>query len=95
VGPHTSFLANKGAKVFVASHCGLVGSTILRRLLFLGYTNMVIRTRSELGLNWQFDVKAFFPAELPRYVILVASKVGGIHAISTFPTDFIIANLQI
>ncbi|OEL14077.1 putative GDP-L-fucose synthase 1 [Dichanthelium oligosanthes] len=93
--PHTSFLADKDAKVFVADHRGLVGSAILRRLLSLGFTSIVVRTHVELDLTCQADVEAFFTAERPRYVVLAAAKVGGIHANSTFLTDFIAANLQI
>ncbi|XP_039807646.1 probable GDP-L-fucose synthase 1 isoform X2 [Panicum virgatum] len=93
--PHTSFLADKDAKVFVAGHRGLVGSAVVRRLLSLGFTSVVVRTHAELDLTRQADVEAFFAAERPRYVVLAAAKVGGIHANSTFPADFIAANLQI
>ncbi|CAD6338840.1 unnamed protein product [Miscanthus lutarioriparius] len=93
--PHPSFLADKDAKVFVAGHRGLVGSAIVRRLLSLGFTSVVVRTHAELDLTRQADVEAFFAAERPRYVVLAAAKVGGIHANSTYPADFIAANLQI
>ncbi|KAM0836854.1 hypothetical protein ACQ4PT_062043 [Festuca glaucescens] len=93
--PHPAFLADKGGKVFLAGHRGLVGSAIHRRLLALGFTDVVVRTHAELDLTRQAAVEAFFAAELPRYVVLAAAKVGGIHANSTFPADFIAANLQI
>ncbi|TVU08363.1 hypothetical protein EJB05_41766 [Eragrostis curvula] len=93
--PLPSFLADKDAKVFVAGHRGLVGSAILCRLLSLGFTNVVVRTHAELDLTRQTDVEAFFATEQPHYVVLAAAKVGGIHANSTFPADFIAANLQI
>jgi GDP-L-fucose synthase len=67
----------------------------VRRLLSLGFTSVVVRTHAELDLTRQADVEAFFAAERPRYVVLAAAKVGGIHANSTFPADFIAANLQI
>ncbi|KAI5006718.1 hypothetical protein ZWY2020_033961 [Hordeum vulgare] len=83
------------ARVFVAGHRGLVGSAILPRLLSLGFTGVVVRTHADLDLTRQAAVEAFFATEYPRYIVLAAAKVGGIHANSTFPTDFIPANLQI
>ncbi|WOL19043.1 hypothetical protein Cni_G27840 [Canna indica] len=90
-----SFLSDTAAKVFVAGHRGLVGSAIHRKLLSLGFANLLIRTHAELDLTRQADVEAFFAAERPRYVIVAAAKVGGIHANSTYPADFIAVNLQI
>ncbi|GMH17836.1 hypothetical protein Nepgr_019677 [Nepenthes gracilis] len=95
-GPNAgSFLSDKSARVFVAGHRGLVGSAIVRKLQSLGFTNLLLRTHAELDLTVQSDVNAFFAAEKPRFVILAAAKVGGIHANSTYPADFISINLQI
>lgn len=93
--PETNFFSDKSAKVFVAGHRGLVGSAILRRLVSLGFTNLLVRSRTELDLTRQSEVESFFAAELPHYVVLCAAKVGGIYANSTFPADFITVNLQI
>ncbi|XP_065032467.1 probable GDP-L-fucose synthase 1 isoform X1 [Musa acuminata AAA Group] len=90
-----SFLSDTAVKVFIAGHRGLVGSAIHRKLLALGFTNLLLRTHSELDLTRQADVEAFFAAERPRYVIVAAAKVGGIHANSTYPADFVSVNLQI
>ncbi|PON70390.1 NAD(P)-binding domain containing protein [Parasponia andersonii] len=90
-----SFLSDKSAKVFVAGHRGLVGSAIVRKLQALGYTDLVLRTHAELDLTRQSEVDSFFAAERPRFVILAAAKVGGIHANNTYPADFIAVNLQI
>ncbi|KAJ6698694.1 GDP-L-FUCOSE SYNTHASE [Salix purpurea] len=91
----SDFLTDKSAKVFVAGHRGLVGSAIVRKLQSLGFTNLVLRSHSDLDLTRQSDVDSFFAAEKPRFVILVAAKVGGIHANNTYPADFIAINLQI
>jgi GDP-L-fucose synthase len=40
-------------------------------------------------------VRSFFEKERPDYVFLAAAKVGGIHANSTYPADFITNNLQV
>ncbi|KAL3746191.1 hypothetical protein ACJRO7_015184 [Eucalyptus globulus] len=90
-----SFLSEKSAKVFVAGHRGLVGSAIVQKLRDLGFTNLVLRTHAELDLARQSDVEDFFAAEKPRFVVLAAAKVGGIHANNTYPADFIAINLQI
>ncbi|XP_076893876.1 putative GDP-L-fucose synthase 2 [Bidens hawaiensis] len=87
--------APKSGKVFVAGHRGLVGSAVVRRLRTLGYSNLILRTHSELDLTNQSAVKTFFSIEKPQYVILAAAKVGGIHANNTYPADFITINLQI
>lgn len=91
----SSFLANKSAKVFVVGHRGMVGSAIHRKLAALGFTNLVVRTRADLDLTCQPAVDAFFDAEHPRYVILAAAKVGGVHASSAAPAEFLTQNLRI
>ena len=84
-----------GAKIYVAGHRGMVGSAIVRRLQTEGAGNLVLRSRQELDLTRQADVEAFFATERPEYVFLAAAKVGGIHANSTYPADFIRENLAI
>lgn len=86
---------DKDAKVFVAGHRGLVGAAIVRALTKDGYHNLVLKTHKELDLTRQADVEEFFHTEKPDYVILAAAKVGGIHANSTYPAEFIGVNLQI
>ncbi|KAG8095080.1 hypothetical protein GUJ93_ZPchr0012g21036 [Zizania palustris] len=61
-----SFLDDKSAKVFVAGHRGMVGSAVYRKLEALGFTNVVVRTLSELDLAFQPAVDAFFDAKRPR-----------------------------
>jgi len=90
-----SFLMDKKAKLFVAGHRGLVGSAIVRKLIESGFENLVLRTHQELDLTRQADVETFFSNERPKYVIVAAAKVGGIHANNTYPADFIAINLQI
>ncbi|MDY6987009.1 MAG: GDP-L-fucose synthase [Thermodesulfobacteriota bacterium] len=85
----------KKAKIFVAGHGGLVGSTIFKQLESEGYHNLVVCTRRELDLGSQSEVGAFFKAEKPEYVFLAAAKVGGIWANSAYPAEFIYQNLQI
>ncbi|MEG9320817.1 GDP-L-fucose synthase [Fusobacterium varium] len=85
----------KNSKIYVAGHRGLVGSAIVRNLKERGFTNLLVRTHKELDLKRQEDVKEFFEQEKPEYVFLAAAKVGGIHANSTYPAEFIYDNLMI
>jgi GDP-L-fucose synthase len=82
-------------RVFVAGHRGLVGSAIVRRLAADGRVSIVARTRQELELTNQAAVDAFFKREKIDQVYLAAAKVGGIHANSSYPADFIRDNLQV
>lgn len=86
---------NKDSKIYVAGHCGLVGSAIWNNLKSKGYTNLVGRTHSELDLLDGVAVRDFFDAERPEYVVLAAAFVGGIMANSKYRADFIYRNLQI
>ena len=82
-------------RIFIAGHRGLVGSAILRLLKLRGFTKIITRTHKELDLTNQYDVKVFFKAEKPDYVIVAAGKVGGIHANNTYSADFIYENIMI
>lgn len=86
---------NKGARIFVAGHRGLVGSALVRKLRSDGYEEPILRTHAELDLRNQAAVQTFFQAERPEYVFLAAAKVGGIHANDSYPGDFLRDNLQI
>ena len=81
-------------KIYVAGHCGMVGSAIVRALNEYGQTNLAVRTRGELDLTNQGAVADFFERERPDQVYLAAAKVGGIHANNTYPADFIYENLM-
>jgi GDP-L-fucose synthase len=88
-------MMEKDAKIYVAGHRGLVGSSILRALDKAGYKNIVYRTHKELDLTNFEAVKNFFDQERPDYVFLAAAKVGGIWANKTHKAEFIYENLQI
>jgi len=85
----------KNAKIYVAGHRGMVGSSIVRLLQKEGYSNLVLRTSSELDLRVQQQVQNFFEKEKPEYVFLAAAKVGGIMANNTYRAEFLYDNLMI
>jgi GDP-L-fucose synthase len=86
---------DKGAKIYVAGHRGLVGSALVKRLRESGYANLLLRTSKELDLRRQSDVDVFFDRERPEYVFLAAARVGGILANSTYKAEFIYDNIII
>jgi GDP-L-fucose synthase len=81
------------SRIYVAGHRGLVGSAIVRSLEHFGYSNLLLRTRSQLDLLDTDAVTDFFEKEKPEMVILAAAKVGGILANNTYSADFIRENL--
>lgn len=88
-------MMEKISKIYVAGHRGLVGSAIVRKLKSEGYTNLVLRTSSELDLRKALQVNKFLEEEKPEYIFLAAAKVGGILANNEYPADFIRDNLML
>lgn len=84
-----------GSRIYVAGHRGMVGSAIVRKLEKEGYTNIIVRTSSELDLRDQAAVNAFFKEQKPEFVFMSAAKVGGIVANNTYRADFIYDNVMI
>ncbi len=85
----------KNAKIYVAGHCGMVGSAIMRELKRQGYTNLITKTHKELDLCRQDAVEKFFAEEKPEYVFLAAAKVGGIAANKEALADFMYHNITL
>ena len=86
---------DKEAKIYVAGHKGLVGSSLVRELNKEGYSNILTRSRNQLNLLNQNEATEFFNKEKPEYVFLAAARVGGISANNTYSADFIYENLQV
>jgi GDP-L-fucose synthase len=82
-------------KIYVAGHRGLVGSAIVRAIEANGKHTWLGRTHSELDLLDRKAVFEYVAAEKPEAIIIAAAKVGGIHANSTYPVQFLTENLQI
>ena len=86
---------NKKNKIFVAGHKGMVGSAIVRNLKNSGYLNLFTSDRSDLDLTDTNKVKNWYKKNKPEIVIIAAAKVGGIHANSSFPAQFLLDNIKI
>jgi GDP-L-fucose synthase len=82
-------------KLFIAGHRGMVGKALVREAEQAGGYDIITTTRDQLDLCDQGAVFEFLAWEKPDIVIIAAAKVGGIHANSTYPADFIYENLTI
>lgn len=82
-------------KLFIAGSQGMVGSALVRRFRREPGVTLVTRARHELDLTSQAQVDAFYAAERPDVAIVAAAKVGGIHANSAYPAEFLYTNLAI
>ncbi|MEO8617523.1 MAG: GDP-L-fucose synthase [Luteolibacter sp.] len=82
-------------KTYIAGHRGMVGSALMREAATLGDYQVITTTRDQLDLCNQSAVFDFLAQQKPEIVIIAAAKVGGIHANSTYPADFIYENLTI
>ena len=88
-------MIDQSDRILVAGHRGLVGSALLRRLHSAGFTNLMTIERSSVDLRDATAVSAWFARERPDLVFMAAAKVGGIHANSLYPAEFLHDNLCI
>jgi GDP-L-fucose synthase len=88
---------NHHSKIHLAGHEGMVGAALARALRARGHApeKLLLRTRRELNLSDPAATRNFLAKEQPDLVIVAAARVGGIHANSTYPAEFIHDNLAI
>ena len=79
----------------MAGHRGMVGSALVRMLRTHAGVELLLRARAELDLCDAAAVDRFFAAEHPDIAIVAAARVGGIHANSAYPVEFLQENLAI
>lgn len=73
----------------------MVGSALVREARKRGGYQVLTASREELDLLDQASVAEWLEDHEPDQVIIAAAKVGGIHANSTYPAEFIYENLAI
>ena len=83
-----------GKRIFVAGHRGMVGSALVRRLSRMD-CEVISAGRDRLDLLDGAATLGFLAETKPHVVIVAAGKVGGIHANSAYPAEFIYENLAI
>jgi len=82
-------------KLLVLGARGMVGSALVREATKRGYTEILQPRSADLDLINQAETHAYLAKHQPDEVIVAAAKVGGIHANSTYPAEFIYKNLMI
>jgi GDP-L-fucose synthase len=83
-----------GKRVWVTGHRGMVGSALVRRLATEGCEILSV-ARADLDLRRQADVETWMARVKPDTVFVAAATVGGIHANSVRPAEFLYDNLAI
>lgn len=86
---------NKNSRIYIAGSSGLVGSSIVRKLITEGYTNIITISSKDLDLRNQQAVNMFFAIARPSHVFVCAGLVGGIVANNTRRAEFIYDNIMI
>ena len=88
-------MLNKKSVIYLAGHNGLVGKSVLKKLIQKGYKNIIFKNRSQLDLSNQSKVRKFFASNKIDAVIIAAAKVGGINVNNIKKSEFLYENLQI
>jgi GDP-L-fucose synthase len=83
-----------GKRIWVAGHRGMVGAAVVRRLATAGCEILTVG-REEVDLARQAEVEHWLDRARPDAIVMAAARVGGIHANSTLPADFLFINLMI
>ena len=87
---------SEAQSIFIAGHRGMVGGALVRAITARHPdVKLISASRQELDLLSQAAVNAFIANTRPDAMVIAAAKVGGIHANSTYPADFIYENLMI
>jgi GDP-L-fucose synthase len=73
----------------------MVGSALVRAAEQRGYSDVLQPLSRDLDLSNQAATHAYLAEHRPDEVIVAAAMVGGIHANSTYPADFLYKNLMI
>ncbi len=84
---------NKDDKILLTGHRGLLGSAIHAELKTAGYSNVVTITHKDLDLTEQNSTFDFLANLKPKAVIHCAALVGGIHANTSRPAEFLFDNI--
>jgi GDP-L-fucose synthase len=87
---------SEAQSIFIAGHRGMVGGALIRAITTRHPdVKLITASRQELDLLSQAAVNAYIANTRPDAMVIAAAKVGGIHANSTYPADFIYENLMI
>ncbi len=83
------------SKIYVAGHCGMVGSAVVREIARLGLPPPLTATHTECDLTDQLSTRTFIARHRPDCIIVAAARVGGIEANRSALGTFLYENLMI
>ena len=66
-------MIKKKDKIYIAGHKGLIGSAILRKLILLGYKNIITIDKKKLDLTNQSKVNKFIKKQKPKFIFIAAA----------------------
>lgn len=78
--------------ILITGASGMIGSAMLRQLKSEGYAKLLAPAHAELDLRDAKATEAYFVKHRPEYVFHLAARVGGIHANSKYPAQFVYDN---
>ena len=88
-------MIKKYKKIFIAGHNGLLGKSLLKKLIRNKKNKIVVADRKNLNLIDQDKVNIFFKRNKFDEIYMSAAKVGGILANYKYPAEFIYNNTMI
>jgi len=88
-------MIKKDDKIYIAGHNGLVGRAIYKKLKNKGYKKLIVEDRKKLDLTDQSKVYKFLKKNKPKFIFILAAKVGGIFANINNKADYIYENIII
>ncbi|WP_306915294.1 GDP-L-fucose synthase family protein [Rhizobium mesoamericanum] len=90
----SSVASYAGRKIWITGHRGMLGSAMVRSLADEN-AELLLTSRAELDLTDRLAVLAWMEKNRPELIFHIGAKVGGIHANSTLPAEFLYENLAI
>jgi len=88
-------MIDRKSAILITGTTGMVGGEVLKLLKSEGFEKILAPARAELNLSDPENVNQYFEKYQPKYVLMLAAKVGGIAANMADPVGFTDENLRI
>ena len=84
---------DKNSKILITGASGMVGQSLVKKMIINGFSNLLLPTSSELNLLHQQSVNEYFKLNDFKSVIHLAGTIGGIADSINRPVEFMYDNL--